>query len=123
MGEMMARLSAKLRSVWRGEHGVGIAFWCPGCDESHVVGTRGRQPIWQWNESVDAPTFSPSIRVTSRRNGKDTCCHSFVEDGNIRFLGDCTHALAGQTVPLPDWPDTGYESDFYLAEPHASAVP
>lgn len=28
-------------------------------------------------------------------------CHSFVRDGQIEFLGDCTHSLAGQTVPLP----------------------
>ena len=27
----------------------------------------------------------------------------FVTDGNIQFLADCTHALAGQTVPMPDW--------------------
>ena len=26
----------------------------------------------------------------------------FVTDGKIQFLGDCTHALAGQTVDLPD---------------------
>ena len=31
-------------------------------------------------------------------------CHTFVTDGRIQFLGDCTHALAGQTVDLPDWP-------------------
>lgn len=24
-------------------------------------------------------------------------------DGRIQFLNDCTHALAGQTVDLPDW--------------------
>jgi hypothetical protein len=29
----------------------------------------------------------------------------FVTDGRIQFLGDCTHALAGQTVDLPDWED------------------
>ncbi|MGC4033677.1 MAG: hypothetical protein QM754_18485 [Tepidisphaeraceae bacterium] len=31
-----------------------------------------------------------------------TCyrCHSFVRDGQIEFLGDCTHELAGKTVPL-----------------------
>lgn len=33
-------------------------------------------------------------------------CHSFVTDGRIQFLGDCTHSLAGQTVDLPDWVDT-----------------
>ena len=31
-------------------------------------------------------------------------CHSFVTDGLIQFLGDCTHALAGQTVDMPPWP-------------------
>lgn len=30
-------------------------------------------------------------------------CHSFVVDGQMQFLGDCTHALAGQTVPIPEW--------------------
>ena len=31
-------------------------------------------------------------------------CHSFVVDGRMQFLGDCTHSLAGQTVPIPEWP-------------------
>ena len=30
----------------------------------------------------------------------DERCHSFVTDGKIRFLGDSTHKLKGQTVPL-----------------------
>jgi len=36
-----------------------------------------------------------------------TCqvCHSFVTDGRIQFLGDCTHNLAGQTVDLPEITD------------------
>jgi hypothetical protein len=34
-------------------------------------------------------------------------CHSFVTDGRIQFLTDCTHAFAGRTVDLPEW-DTGY---------------
>lgn len=29
-------------------------------------------------------------------------CHSFVTDGHIQFLGDCTHALAGKMVPLTE---------------------
>jgi len=28
-------------------------------------------------------------------------CHSFVTDGRIQFLSDCTHEMAGQTVDLP----------------------
>jgi cytochrome c1 len=34
-----------------------------------------------------------------------TVCHSFVRDGQIEFLADCTHGLAGQTAPLLPWPD------------------
>jgi hypothetical protein len=30
-------------------------------------------------------------------------CHSFIKDGMIQFLDDCTHALAGQTVPLGEF--------------------
>lgn len=29
-------------------------------------------------------------------------CHSFVTDGKIQFLGDCTHNLVGQIVELPE---------------------
>jgi hypothetical protein len=35
---------------------------------------------------------------------KTFVCHSFVTDGRIQYLGDCTHAMAGQTVDLPDIP-------------------
>ena len=30
-------------------------------------------------------------------------CHSFITDGRIQYLGDCTHPLAGQTLDLPNW--------------------
>ena len=29
-------------------------------------------------------------------------CHSFVNDGQVQFLDDCTHELAGQTLLLLD---------------------
>lgn len=32
-------------------------------------------------------------------------CHSFVRNGRIEYLGDCTHHLKGQTVDLPDMDD------------------
>lgn len=95
---------SKIRKVLGG----GQIFWCPGCKSAHVVNTSG--PRWDYNDNADAPTFSPSIKVTY--NGPDAgqgdappaVCHSFVRDGNIQFLGDCTHVLAGQTVPIPEWP-------------------
>jgi hypothetical protein len=55
---------------------------------------------WMWNRDTEKPTITPSILT----NGSDTMprCHSFVTDGKIQFLSDCTHALAGQTVDLLD---------------------
>ena len=105
----MARLSAKLRSVAVLTPGAtGISFWCPGCDGAHVVAVGGGR--WSWDGDVDAPTISPSILVTyqGKDAGQDDApparCHSFMRAGRIEFLSDSTHALAGQTVPLPDWP-------------------
>lgn len=97
----------------------------------------GPGPRWGWTGSGDRPTFTPSVRVRGIRvpEGRDvmtaaeeaeydalfakggreavlssrfgSVCHSFVTDGRIQFLGDCTHALAGLTVDLPDWPGDG----------------
>jgi hypothetical protein len=68
---------------------------------------------------MDAPTLTPSILVrgtvpvTDEQVARimagekiepvETICHSYVTDGKIQFLNDCTHELAGQTVDLPEW--------------------
>ncbi|ARR57004.1 ammonia monooxygenase [Rhizorhabdus wittichii DC-6] len=102
----------------------GLRFRCPGCGDWHMVPVGdGGGPRWGWNGSVEAPTFTPSILVRTGHHVPghqgDQCwcnwpdkdefpdlkcyvCHSFVTDGRIQFLGDCTHALAGQTVDLPE---------------------
>lgn len=80
-------------------------FECPGCKCSHGVWVKPwNGPVWGFNGSVDLPTFSPSILVRFGPGGKSVC-HSFVKEGNIQFLGDCTHELAGKTVPLPEVSD------------------
>lgn len=121
----MVALSRKLRSG----HGGRLMFWCPGCDGAHAIPfNREERPSWTYNGNPDAPTFQPSILVTSHewrppvtdenleeykrspwpQEKADTICHSFVTDGRIQFLGDCTHALAGQTVDLPDFEDDAF---------------
>jgi hypothetical protein len=118
----MGALGKKLRTI---EGGI-LAFCCPGCEECHGVSVSGDHPVWGWNGSVDAPTFTPSILVRSGHyapNGvtnscwctydaehpdhpsgfKCMVCHSFVTDGKIQFLSDSTHKLSGQTVEIPDW--------------------
>lgn len=88
-----------------------FVFWCPGCEMSHAVPTKGypRDCVWEWNGSVDSPTFNPSIRVRQPRYEGDTeythVCHSFVRDGKIMYLTDSTHMYAGKTIDLPVWPD------------------
>lgn len=89
--------------------GGGQVFFCPGCTSSHQVNTKSGGPKWTYNNNPDSPSFSPSILVTLRwsnedQSEKDEVCHSFVTDGRIQFLGDCTHFLAGQTVDIPEWP-------------------
>ena len=113
-------MEAKVRIVTttEGAH-YGVEFHCPGCsaaeggDETHVVTTPPYTGpcVWGWNGSLDRPTLTPSILVhphgTFAADGvtviQSPRCHSFVKDGRIQFLGDCTHPLANTTVDLPDW--------------------
>jgi hypothetical protein len=68
---------------------------------------------WSFNRNGDTPTFSPSIMVTwdfypggvEAGQAVKKVCHSFIREGRIEYLGDCTHELAGQTVDMPDWED------------------
>lgn len=119
-------MSAGSPVVLRTTSGHGLIFWCPGCNEPHAIEYGADR--WTWDGNMEAPTLSPSILVRSGHyagpNGGCWCqwdeehpndptkfkcgvCHSDVRAGRIEFLNDCTHALAGQTVPLPAWPDDG----------------
>ena len=102
---------------------------CPGCGDNHVIPTLGDPPLWTFNGSMVKPTFWPSLLVTSghyvgnKPMGNCWCdyaarfpgerqphfkcyrCHSYIKDGRMEFLNDCTHHLAGQTVDLPPCPE------------------
>lgn len=91
----MRRLSSVLAEGSDGSYW----FMCPGCDSP--VRIKG----WQFDGNVDRPTFAPSVLTTMPDGNGKYVCHSFVRDGKIQFLGDCTHALKGQTVDLPELPD------------------
>lgn len=99
-----------------------LTFKCPGCGDMHVV------PGDRWTVTGATPqtvTCAPSLLATSghfcpgqaEENGcwcsynrehptevaPFTCyrCHSFIRGGQIEFLADCSHSLAGKTVPVP----------------------
>lgn len=101
-------------------HDGRLLFYCKGCECNHGV-----TDSWKFNGDYEKPTFSPSVLVRSTkltekgesdwekwcdsgypdRNGEPfestpTICHSFVTNGSIQYLNDCTHELAGQTVEL-----------------------
>jgi hypothetical protein len=121
----MSLLSRFLRS----QEGGGLLYWCQGCDEPHAinVGT-GPGPRWGYNGNPDKPTFTPSVLVrtghfSDHHKPGDECwctynaahpdepdkfhcqrCHTFITDGRVQFLDDCTHKLAGQTLDLPVLP-------------------
>lgn len=67
-------------------------FYCPGCKQAHAIDTR-----WQFDGDWDKPTFSPSLLTQSPQIGR---CHLFIRTGLIEYLSDCTHELAGTTVPM-----------------------
>jgi hypothetical protein len=102
-----------------------VAFHCPGCKCAHQVPVAGdKEPIWTWNNSMEQPTFLPSLLVTSGhfvpRNKPESCwctynqehgdsgfacvrCHSFVTKGVLHYLNDCTHEFVGKAIKIPEW--------------------
>lgn len=93
---------AKVRAYVNHQTGmIGCySIHCPACDMEHPFSV-GR---WEYNGNMDRPTFAPSMLIKIPLSGEpsEAVCHSFVRDGRIEYLGDCTHAMAGQTVDLPD---------------------
>ena len=88
-----------------GYHGE-LGFYCPGCNSVHFITDKMTAPEaiangpWAFNNDFERPKVTPSI-LLSRNNG-NYVCHSFITDGKIQFLSDCTHHLKGQTVDLND---------------------
>lgn len=87
--------------------GVMVTFECPGCRNNHGITVGCKNKIgaeWTWNGDLVKPTIHPSVlsRIEFPRDPvRDTqICHSFIRDGQIQFLDDCTHSLSGQTVAL-----------------------
>jgi hypothetical protein len=91
---------------------AGYVHWCPACEDVH-----GLPDGWAFNGDLERPTFLPSFKHTLHRfrggltpeglgigPRYDHICHYMLTAGMLQFCGDCTHALAGQTVALPPLP-------------------
>lgn len=84
-----------------------IAFRCPACERMHIVRLRQAHRdghTWEWNNSHSKPTLTPSVHVNPPGANHDPVshtCHFYLREGVMEYLPDCTHAMAGQRVPLP----------------------
>lgn len=106
----MPLLSPKLRSTDDG----ALYFWCPACHDLHGVYVGDGPAQWRWNRDAKRPTFWPDIVVRRRDprpkpNGSPwgttmNLCHFTLTEGWLHFHKECTHALAGRDVFLPDLP-------------------
>lgn len=85
------------------KHGC-LYFYCIACDNLHAPRVTGDGPLWTWNGDAESPTIAPSVRVRWDEGEQriQKCCHFFVREGRIEFCGDCTHALAGQTIEMQE---------------------
>ena len=78
---------------------VGYKIMCPACKWTHLFDKR-----WSFNGRFDKPTFKPSMLVNKDSSNKAVPkCHSYVTDGEIQFLSDCTHDMKGKTVELEEF--------------------
>jgi hypothetical protein len=100
----MGQVTAKLRKTTH-----GFAWWCPACEEAHPL-PYGRD--WTFDGNLEAPTFTPSFKhdwnwgpmvKPGKREGLNVC-HYIITAGQVAYCGDCTHAMAGKTIPMPDLP-------------------
>jgi len=78
---------------------------------------------WQFDGNVESPTFTPSFKHEGLKrifvNGNWTgewvrdgagntvpyICHYVITAGELQFMSDCTHAMAGNKIPLPLLPE------------------
>lgn len=122
----MGAISSKLRKWVNEATGEeGLSFWCQACEGVHGIRIKGEHS-WTWNGDADKPVFGPSVgsrgtkhmtddeyarvRAGEKITPVEVYCHTFVgcngaQPGEVIFLADSTHALAGTVQPFPDLPD------------------
>lgn len=110
---------SRINPYFREQNPGHLMYHCEGCDMPHVVYVgpdKPNQPRWDFNGDYEKPTFSPSVLVhyphwsppATEENPNppnqvrvEGRCHTFIRNGMVEFLSDCSHSLAGQTRPMP----------------------
>ena len=95
------KLQAVEAADWIATRGRAFLHYCPGCRQMHLINIEKPNhcgATWTFNGDVERPTFTPSVNIVGR-------CHYNITNGTIQYHGDSTHALAGQTIPMPEIPE------------------
>lgn len=106
-------MASKLRA-YKGDQCAGYLFDCPACGHSHFYLTTasdkyraefrmssGRDvPIWNFNNNLDKPTFTPSLSNKFCGCTGNIYCHLYITNGKITYCGDSDHPMAGKTVEM-----------------------
>ena len=84
-----------------------LSALCPACKFEHSFDVdlekhgKHTRDIWTFDGNYESPTFNPSM--LSNKNQTDEykpICHSWLHNGIWQFLGDCTHVMANQRIPM-----------------------
>jgi Family of unknown function (DUF6527) len=85
-----------------GRTGIRHYYWCPGCDALHGIAVRPHSQDngagWDFTGTLECPTYAPSQLSTHeiwKGHGvpaEHFVCHTFIRNGMVEFLGDCSHA-------------------------------
>ncbi len=94
-----------------GSH-YGWSIYCEACETEHMFDDR-----WTFNGDIEKPTFRASM-LSNGGGGNPylPICHSFVTDGKIEYLSDCTHKFAGKTLDLQDFIDLDKRETVHCSE-------
>ena len=111
MADPVARKLVRREFKSDGKHVAAWFVYCPACERAHrflVECEEAPGEVWQFDGKTGRPTFSPSLLVESgpmKPGDPNHICHSYLHAGVWQFLSDCTHAMAGEKVPMVAFPE------------------
>lgn len=102
-----------------------VLTWCPGCDSVHPfrIYTTGAGDTWEWDDNLEAPTFSPSLLCYSSVH---LCAgeHEPVPCPDYDTCDEPSHSIGHEVDGVLTWrfphgvPDGAGESVYGHGQPH-----
>jgi hypothetical protein len=80
-----------------------LLHWCPACERGHTIDVHEQNrdgKLLGWDGDVERPTIAEAVR--HERDG--VVCEYVLQAGVLYYLPTSTHALAGQSRHLIEYP-------------------